>query len=64
MNEAHFSTLYDELKLNIQQKEGQSANDLLQYLTARAEVTHFVEAIPTANEIFMRAVSQSLALSC
>nr|WP_315126779.1 ATP-binding cassette domain-containing protein [uncultured Capnocytophaga sp.] len=64
VNEAHFSTLYDELKLNIQQKEGQSANDLLQYLTARAEVTHFVEAIPTANEIFMRAVSQSLALSC
>ena len=55
VQEASFRTLYDELKLNIQKKEGQSANDLLQYLSTQGEVTHFVEAIPTANEIFMRA---------
>lgn len=55
VQEASFRTLYDELKLNIQKKEGQSANDLLQYLSTQGEITHFVEAIPTANEIFMRA---------
>ncbi|HZH69401.1 MAG TPA: DUF4162 domain-containing protein [Flavobacteriaceae bacterium] len=35
-----------------------SPNDLLQYLTARAQVNHFVEVIPTVNEIFIQTVSK------
>ena len=58
LSEAHFKTLYDELKLHIKQKEGQTANDLLQYLTTRAEVTHFVEAIPTVDEIFISTINK------
>lgn len=58
VSEANFKTLYDELKLHIKQKEGQTANDLLQYLTAKAEVTHFVEAIPTVDEIFISTINK------
>lgn len=58
VTEANFKTLYDELKLHIKQKEGQTANNLLQYLTAKAEVTHFVEAIPTVDEIFISTINK------
>jgi ABC-2 type transport system ATP-binding protein len=33
-------------------------NELLNILTSRGQVTHFVEKIPTVNDIFIQTVSQ------
>lgn len=55
---ADFKSLGDELKLNIKIDPEKSPNDLLQYLTTRAQVNHFVEVIPTVNEIFIQTVSK------
>lgn len=58
VSQANFKSLYDELKINIYKKENQTASQLLQFLNARAEVTHFVEKIPSVDEIFMRSVGE------
>ncbi|MFK8297895.1 ABC transporter ATP-binding protein [Capnocytophaga cynodegmi] len=58
VDKANFKSLYDSLKLNIYKKEHQTANELLQYLNSKAEVTHFVEKIPTVDEIFMNSVEK------
>jgi ABC-2 type transport system ATP-binding protein len=42
--------------MNIKLNEEQSANDLLHYLTSKGEVKHFVELIPSANDIFIEAI--------
>src|SRR5690606_21033043 len=56
---ANFKTLENELKLNLKLKEGDSPNQLLSYLTGQGEVTHFVEVIPSANDIFIQAVKNN-----
>lgn len=53
---ANFKTLGEELKLNLKITEGSSPNELLKFLTDKGEVTHFVELIPSANDIFIQAV--------
>ena len=55
VKEAYFKSLNDELKINIKKKEAQTVNELLQYLTTKGEITHFVENIPTVDEIFISA---------
>ncbi len=54
-----FRSLNDALKLNIKLSENESANDLLSYLTTKGEVSHFVEVIPSANDIFIQAVKNN-----
>jgi ABC-2 type transport system ATP-binding protein len=54
--DANFKSVGDELKLKIQLKNGSTPNDLLNYLTSKAIVTHFVEEIPSVNDIFIKAV--------
>ena len=56
---ASFRTIGHELKLNISLKNGETPNELLNYLTKRASVNHFVELIPSANDIFIKAVKES-----
>jgi len=56
---ADFRTIGNELKLNILLKDNERPNELLNYLTTRAEVSHFVEVIPSANDIFIRAVEEN-----
>lgn len=56
---ANFKTLENELKLNLKLKDGDSPNQLLSYLTGQGEVTHFVEVIPSANDIFIQAVKNN-----
>jgi ABC-2 type transport system ATP-binding protein len=55
-SKANFKTLEDELKLNIKLGQNESPNDLLRYLTERGDVSHFVELIPSVNDIFIKAV--------
>ena len=56
---ADFSMLNDGLTMNVKLTEGNSANDLLSFLTSRGEVQHFVELIPSANDIFIQAVNKN-----
>ncbi|MFD2724727.1 ABC transporter ATP-binding protein [Hyunsoonleella rubra] len=56
---AHFKSLDDVLKLNIKLNGSQTPNDLLQYLTSKGEVSHFVERIPSVNDIFIQTVTQN-----
>ena len=56
---SNFKLLSDSLTLNVKLTEGNSANDLLSFLTNRGEVQHFVELIPSANEIFIQAVNKN-----
>jgi len=55
----NFKTLGNELKRNIKLQAHQSPNELLSFLTSRGQVSHFVELIPTANDIFIQAVKNN-----
>ncbi|WP_111683501.1 ABC transporter ATP-binding protein [Winogradskyella tangerina] len=56
---ATFKNLNDDIKLNIKIDESISSNDLLSFLASKAEVHHFVEVIPTANDIFIETVKNN-----
>ena len=49
-------SLNDELKLEIQLGNA-APNELLNILTQRGQVTHFLEKIPSVNDIFIKTVS-------
>jgi len=53
---AEFKTLNNELQYRVQLPETASANDLVSYLTSKGQLTHFVEVIPSANDIFIESV--------
>lgn len=52
---AHFKSLNKELKLEVQLGDAMP-NELLHILTQRGQVTHFLEKIPTVNDIFIQTV--------
>jgi ABC-2 type transport system ATP-binding protein len=54
---ANFKSLGKELKLEIQLGNAMP-NELLQVLTNGGQVTHFVEKIPSVNDIFIQAVTE------
>ncbi|AJR04644.1 ABC transporter ATP-binding protein [Siansivirga zeaxanthinifaciens] len=56
---ANFKTLDNDLKLNIQLSNGDTPNDLLNFLTSKGAVSHFVELIPSVNEIFIQTVKNN-----
>jgi ABC-2 type transport system ATP-binding protein len=57
VSQTNFKSLNNELKLEI--NLGNTApNELLNILTQRGQVTHFVEKIPSVNDIFIQTVSQ------
>ncbi|QCE40310.1 ABC transporter ATP-binding protein [Psychroserpens sp. NJDZ02] len=56
---AEFKTLGDDLKLNVKLSENETANDLLNYLTSQGQVSHFVEVIPSASDIFIQTVKNN-----
>lgn len=57
VNTTNFKSLNDELKLQINLGNAKP-NDLLSLLTQQGQVTHFVEKIPTVNDIFIQSVTQ------
>jgi ABC-2 type transport system ATP-binding protein len=59
LSEAVFKTINDEVKFNIKIDEKQSANQLISHLTDRGQLTHFVEVIPSVNDIFIQTVQNS-----
>lgn len=56
---ATFKSLEDDLKLKIKLNQGESSSNLIQYLNNRAVINHYVEVIPSANDIFIKAVNQN-----
>jgi ABC-2 type transport system ATP-binding protein len=59
VGKAHFKSITNDLKLSIQIKSGESPNDLLLYLLSKARVNHFVEVIPSVNDIFIKTVTEN-----
>jgi ABC-2 type transport system ATP-binding protein len=56
VGQTNFKSLNDELKLEIQLGNA-APNELLNLLTQRGQVTHFVEKIPSVNDIFIKTVT-------
>ncbi|SDS22270.1 ABC-2 type transport system ATP-binding protein [Polaribacter sp. KT25b] len=56
---ADFKLLGNELTLNVKLGQNNSANELLSFLTNSGQVQHFVELIPSANDIFIQAVNKN-----
>ncbi|UMY65675.1 MULTISPECIES: ABC transporter ATP-binding protein [unclassified Flavobacterium] len=56
-----FRSLNDDVKLDIQLGKA-TPNELLALLTGRGEVTHFVEKIPSVNDIFIQTVTNGTTL--
>lgn len=59
VSKANFKTLEDELKLNIKLTNGETPNSLLHYLSSKGELSHFVELIPSVNDIFIQTVKDN-----
>lgn len=57
LTKTNFKSLNDELKFDIQLGNA-SPNELLHLLTQSGQVTHFVEKIPTVNDIFIESVRE------
>jgi ABC-2 type transport system ATP-binding protein len=57
VSQTNFKSLNNELKLEIQLGTA-TPNEFLNILTQRGQVTHFVEKIPSVNDIFIQTVSQ------
>lgn len=53
---ANFRSLNNEVKLEIN-LDNNTSNELLSLLTQHGQVTHFVEKIPSVNDIFIQTVS-------
>jgi ABC-2 type transport system ATP-binding protein len=56
LEHTNFKSLNEELKLNVKLDHA-TPNELLHVLTQNGQVTHFVEKIPTVNDIFIQTVS-------
>lgn len=59
ISSANFKSINEELKLHIKIPEKSSPNDLLNYLTQQGEVNHFVEVLPSINDIFIKTVTEN-----
>ncbi len=56
---ARFKSIQDDLKLSIKLKYHENSNDLIHFLLSRATINHFVEVIPSVNDIFIKTVTQN-----
>ncbi len=59
VTEADFKSLEDDLKLNIRLLNGETSTDLIRFLNTRATINHYVELIPSANDIFIQTVNSN-----
>ena len=57
VGQTNFKTLNNDLKLEVQIGNS-TPNELLSILTQMGQVTHFVEKIPSVNDIFIQTVSR------
>lgn len=56
---ADFKTINDEFQCKVKIPETATANELVNFLTSKGELTHFVEVVPSANDIFIQTVQNN-----
>ncbi len=56
---ASFKSINNELQYRVKIPEGASPNDLVNYLTSHGQLTHFVEVIPSASDIFIETIQNN-----
>lgn len=56
---ANFKSINDELQLNIKIPEGTSPNELLSFLIELGKVDHFMEVVPSVNDIFIKTITEN-----
>lgn len=49
----------EDVRLVVDLKENESSKDLINFLNNKAQITHFTEIIPSANDIFLKAVANN-----
>lgn len=56
---ANFKTINEEYQCKVKIPENTSANQLVNFLTSKGQLTHFVEVVPSANDIFIQTVQNN-----
>ncbi|WP_417370281.1 DUF4162 domain-containing protein, partial [Flavobacterium beibuense] len=56
---ATFKSINDELQYKVKIPDSVFPNDLVNYLTSQGQLTHFVEVIPSASDIFIETVQKN-----
>ena len=59
VEEVNLKTINDELQYKIKTSEGLLPNDLLNFLSTQGQLTHFVEVVPSASDIFIETVQNN-----
>lgn len=49
----------EDVRLIVDLRETESSKDLIKFLNNKAQITHFTEIIPSANDIFLKAVANN-----
>jgi ABC-2 type transport system ATP-binding protein len=49
----------EDVRLIVDLQENESSKDLIKFLNNKAQITHFTEIIPSANDIFLKAVANN-----
>ena len=56
---ATFKSINDELQYKIKVPANMSPNDFINYLTSHGQLTHFVEVVPSASDIFIETIQKN-----
>lgn len=56
---ATFKSLENELKLNIQLDKDQTSKELVSFLNQKSSITHFIEIVPTVQDIFIESINKN-----
>ncbi len=53
-----YKLITDDLKLKVKLKPEETSKELITFLADKAELSHFVELIPSANDIFIQTINE------
>lgn len=56
---ATFKSINDELQYKVKLPDSVGGNDFINYLTAQGTLTHFVEVVPSASDIFIETIQKN-----
>ncbi|MCG2420032.1 ATP-binding cassette domain-containing protein [Aequorivita sp. F47161] len=56
---ATFKSINDELQFKVKIPDSVAPNDFVSYLTSLGQLTHFVEVVPTASDIFIETIQKN-----
>lgn len=58
VSSTRFQSINDDIQLSVKIPEHSSSNDLLAFLSNYGQINHFVEVIPSVNDIFIKTVTE------